>query len=316
MRQSGAALGLMLLLGSAAPASGQHELTNHVTRAPAAAEFVLTDVDNFVRATNAIARGVDPSAALQKEYFDEASPGLQTFIEKYDLTLERLLTAMEEHPDAYERIPDLLRALRDQEPSYRATLADIQRIIPSAVFPPTYFVVSGHRGINSGSIEGPLLSIEKNTAESIRDGDIESTLVHEMVHIQQLAATGEEYFAIFSGEERTLLALSIREGASTYFAELITGGSENKNRARDYYLGHEAELWAAFRAEMLGLEMGEWLWEEPSDPDVPQDLGYAIGARIVEAFYQSASDKGVAARTVMSITDYPDFLARSGYSPH
>ena len=315
MRQSGAALCLVLLLGSAAPVSGQQELTGHVTRDPAAAEFVLTDVENFVRATNAIARGAYPSAALQKEYFDQASPGLQMFIEKYDLTLERLLTAIEEHPDAYERIPDLLRALRDQEPSYRATLADIQRIIPSAVFPPTYFVVSGHWGINSGSIEGPLLSIEKNTPESIRDRDIESTLVHEMVHIQQLAATGEEYFAIFSGEERTLLALSIREGASTYFAELITGGSEHKNRARDYYLAHEAELWAAFRADMLGLEMGEWLWEEPSDPDVPQDLGYAIGARIVEAFYESASDKRAAARTVMSITDYPDFLTRSGYSP-
>ena len=315
MRQSGAALCLVLLMGSAAPVSGQQELTSHVTRDPAAAEFVLTDVKNFVRATNAIARGADPSIALQKEYFDQASPGLEMFVEKYDLTLERLLTAIEEHPDAYERIPGLLRALRDQEPSYRATLADIQRIIPSAVFPPTYFVVSGHWGINSGSIEGPLLSIEKNTAESIRDGDIESTLVHEMVHIQQLAATGEEYFAIFSGEERTLLALSVREGASTYFAELITGGSEHKNRARDYYLAHEAELWAAFHADMLGLEMGEWLWEEPSDPDVPQDLGYAIGARIVEAFYESASDKGVAAQAVMSITDYPDFLARSGYSP-
>lgn len=315
MRQSGAALCLVLLLGSAAPVSGQQELTGHVTRDPAAAEFVLTDVENFVRVANAIARGADPSAALQKEYFDQASPGLEMFVEKYDLTLDRLLTAIEEHPDSYERIPGLLRALRDKELSYRATLADIQRIIPSAVFPPTYFVVSGHRGINSGSIEGPLLSIEKNTAESIREGDIESTLVHEMVHIQQLAATGEEYFAIFSGEERTLLALSIREGASTYFAELITGGSEHKNRARDYYLAHEAELWAAFRADMLGLEMGEWLWEEPSDPDVPQDLGYAIGARIVEAFYESASDKGAAAQAVMSITDYPRFLARSGYSP-
>jgi len=35
--------------------------------------------------------------------------------------------------------------------------------------------------------------------------------------------------------------------------------------------------------------------------------------RIVEAFYESASDKGTAPQTVMSITDYPDFLARSGY---
>jgi len=317
MRWSGTAqcLALTVLLGSAGPVTAQQELTNHVTPDPAAAEFSFTDIENFIRARTAIADGVDPAHALQTEYFDQASPGLHMFMDKYDLTLERLLAAMEERPIEYDRIPDLLQALKDREPSFRRTLAAIQDVIPNAVFPPTYFVVSAYRGIGSGSIEGPLISIEKKTATSIREGDIEPTLVHEMIHIQQLAAVGEEYFVIFSGEERTLLALSIREGASTFFAEIIAGGSEHKNRARDYYLAHEMELWAAFRADMLGLEMGEWLWEEPSDPDVPRDLGYAIGARIVEEFYESASDKGAAAQTVMSITDYPGFLAQSGYSP-
>lgn len=306
---------LVPLLGTAVPVSGQQELTNHVTPDPATAEFSFTDIEHFMQARAAIADGVDPARALQTQYFDRASPGLLMFMEKYDLTLERLLAAMEQRPVEYDRIPEVLMALKDREPSFRRTLAAIRDVIPNAVFPPTYFVVSAYRGIGSGSIEGPLISIEKNTASSIREGDIEPTLVHEMIHIQQLAAVGEEYFVIFSGEERTLLALSIREGASTFFAEIIAGGSEHKNRARDYYLAHEVELWAAFRADMLGLDMGEWLWEEPSDPDVPQDLGYAIGARIVEAFYESATDKGAAAQTVMSITDYPQFLARSGYSP-
>ncbi|MFC1531319.1 hypothetical protein ACFL5T_03655 [Gemmatimonadota bacterium] len=317
MRGSRAALCLVLVahLASAAPATAQQELTNQVVRDPATAEFSFTDIENFIRAKAAIAAGADSSDALQREYFDRASPGLLMFIEKYDLTLERLLDAMGKRPNEYERIPELLEALKDREPSFRLTLAAIQRVIPNAVFPPTYFVVSGYRGIGSGSIEGPLISIEKKTSASIREGDVEPTLVHEMIHIQQLAAVGEEYFVIFSGEERTLLALSIREGASTFFAEVISGGSEHKNQARDYYLAHEAELWEAFRADMFGLEMGEWLWEDPSDPGIPRDLGYAIGARIVEAYYESAGDKGVAAREIMSITDYPEFLARSGYSP-
>jgi len=306
---------LVAHLASAAPATAQQELTNQVVRDPATAEFSFTDIENFIRAKAAIAAGADSSDALQREYFDRASPGLLMFIEKYDLTLERLLDAMGKRPNEYERIPELLEALKDREPSFRLTLAAIQRVIPNAVFPPTYFVVSGYRGIGSGSIEGPLISIEKKTSASIREGDVEPTLVHEMIHIQQLAAVGEEYFVIFSGEERTLLALSIREGASTFFAEVISGGSEHKNQARDYYLAHEAELWEAFRADMFGLEMGEWLWEDPSDPGIPRDLGYAIGARIVEAYYESAGDKGVAAREIMSITDYPEFLARSGYSP-
>ena len=312
---TGVSLFAISLLTLASVGTAQQTLTTNVMLEPSDAKFDFSDIENFIEAQDTIASGADPAEALQARYLDRASPGLLMFIEKYDLTLDRLLAAMEKYPEAYERLPAVLAALHDQEHRYRETLADVRRAIPDAVFPPTYFVVSHHWGINSGSIEGPLLSVEKNTAESIRGGDIESTLVHEMVHIQQLAATGEEYFAIFSGEERTLLALSIREGASTYFSEIISGGSEHKNQARDYYLAHEAELWEAFRADMLGLDMGEWLWEDPSDPDMPRDLGYAIGARIVEAFYESADDKGAAAQTVMSITDYPGFLTHSGYSP-
>jgi hypothetical protein len=304
---------LALLLTQATAVSAQQVLTSDVSADPATAELVFADIENFIRAQEAILTGADPARALETEYFGKGSPGLRMFVEKYDLTPERLLAAMEAHPEAYERIPSVLEALRARMPSFRATLADVQRVIPNAVFPPTYFVVSGHRGIGSGSVEGPLLSVEKNTPESIQGGDLEPTLVHEMIHIQQLAATGERYFAIFSGEERTLLALSIREGASTFFAEIISGGSEHKNRARDYYLAHEDELWPAFAAEMHGLDMGEWLWEQPSDPEVPQDLGYAIGARIVEAYYDRAGDKGMAASEIMAITDYPAFLERSGY---
>ena len=72
----------------------------------ATAEFSFTDIENFIRAKAAIAAGADSSDALQREYFDRASPGLLMFIEKYDLTLERLLDAMGKRPNEYERIPD------------------------------------------------------------------------------------------------------------------------------------------------------------------------------------------------------------------
>jgi hypothetical protein len=142
--------------------------------------------------------------------------------------------------------------------------------------------VAGYRGIGSGSVEGPLLSIETQSPESIAAGDLESALVHEMIHMQQLSATGEAYFDIFSGPQSTLLALSIREGGATFFSRLITGGSEHKNAARDYFLAHERELWPAFEADMLGSDTGDWLWQTPSNPDQPRDVGYAIGALIVE----------------------------------
>jgi uncharacterized protein YjaZ len=161
-------------------------------------------------------------------------------------------------------------------------------------------------------VEGPLISIEKKTVETVRD-DLAATLVHEMVHMEQLAVLKEDYFEIFSGEKRTLLALSVREGVATYFAERVTGGSDHKNAARDIYLAHEKEMWPRYSAEMMETETGDWLWRAPGDPNQPRDVGYAIGARIVEAYYENSTDKRRANKEILGVRDYAAFVAASGY---
>ena len=292
-------------------ASAQQRLTDNVEIDPANAAFVFEDIEHFIEAYDAIISGSDAEEALQSIYFDSASPGLRMFMEKYDLGPDRLIKAMATYPESYQRIPELLQALKQNAQSFRDTYRDLVDIIPNAVFPPTYFVVAGHRGIGSGSTEGPLISVEKKLVDTI--SDLHSTLVHEMIHMQQLAATDEAYFEIFSGPGRTLLALSIREGAATFFAEVIAGGSSHKNQARAYLSAHESEMWQSFQREMLGGETGDWLWKKPENPEQPQDMGYAMGARIVEVYYENSKDKGFASSKVMSITDYTAFLEISGY---
>jgi hypothetical protein len=297
----------------ASVASAQQRLTDQVESDPGKAIFVFEDIERFLEARDAIAGGLDVEEALKTVYFDRASPGLRMFMEKYDLGPARLANAMATNSEAYERLPEVLGALRHNVPAFHETYRDFAEVLPEAVFPPTYFVVAGHRGIGSGSTEGPLISVEKRSAATVPD--LAPTLVHEMIHMQQLDATSEAYFDIFSGPGRTLLALSIREGASTFFAEVIAGGSEHMNQARAYLAAHETELWQAFQKDMLGGETGDWLWRKPENPEQPQDVGYAMGARIVEAFYEGAENKGRAASEVMAIVDYPGFLERSGYEP-
>ena len=305
-------MAVVLRAGVVHAQEARQTLTAEVETEPIRATFVYRDAENFLSAHHLLGTNPDTLAVLQSEYFDRASPGLLLFIEKYDLTPERLIGALREYPEAYATTADKLAVLRTEESAFKKAYADLAELIPEAVFPPTYFVVGAHRGIGSGSVEGPLISIGKETPESIR-GDLSATLVHEMMHMQQLAAVGEEYFSIFSGEEQTLLATSIREGAAMYFAELVTGGSVHKNAARDFLLANEARLWAEFREQMPGNDMGDWLWNAPTDPDQPRDVGYAMGARIVQAFYERAEDKLEAARIILSVTDYPAFLAMSGY---
>jgi hypothetical protein len=301
------------MAGLALGSDAQAQLTKNVVSDPAKAEFVYDDVRRFAHALELLSAGADTNVVLQSEYLDLASPGLRMFVEKYDLTLDRLVGAMRKHPKSYSAIPANLTVLMAMEESFRKVYAKLRDVIPEAVFPPTYYVVGAHRGIGSGSVEGPLISIEKKTPSSIRE-HLAATLVHEMIHMEQLAALGERYFEIFSGEQRTLLALAIREGVATYFSERVTGGSPHKNVARDYLLEHERALWASFLADMVGTDMGDWLWQQPANPEQPQDLGYAVGSRIVEAYYLRAGRTAQSVREILAITDYPTFLARSGYA--
>jgi hypothetical protein len=287
------------------------QLTKDRATSAAEARFVTEDVENFLDAYARLDAGSDSVAVLNRYYLERASPGLSMFIEKYDLTARRLARAIGRYPETYDRLPSTLRAVESKEPSYRESYARMKEVIPDAEFPPTYFLVGAHRGIGSGSAEGPLITIEKSSEQSLRD-DPNALLVHEMVHLQQVRLIGlDKYLAIY-GPEKSLLAMTLREGIAEYFTDRITG-TMTQEEALSYTLEHERSLWNRFQEEMHGAETGNWMWTTPSDPDQPPHVAYVLGAKIVETFFESASDKNGAVREILSVTDYPDFVERSRY---
>jgi hypothetical protein len=122
----------------------------------------------------------------------------------------------------------------------------------------------------------------------------------------------EEYQSIF-GPKMSLLALAIREGTAYFLTLLSTGGHTHKE-SYDYFIQNEKDLWERFKGEMNERLPGEWMWKKPVDPEQPLDLGYIMGARIVEAYYSNAKDKQKAVQDILSITDYKGFLEKSGYA--
>jgi uncharacterized protein YjaZ len=46
----------------------------------------------------------------------------------------------------------------------------------------------------------------------------------------------------------------------------------------------------------------------------PADLGYYVGYKICEAYYNQAKDKKQAVKDILTIQDYKQFLAKSGYA--
>jgi hypothetical protein len=272
--------------------------------------LVVEDVENFIRVQGLLVSGSDTLGILQREYLDKGTPGLKMFIEKYNLTAERLLKALRKHPEKYSSLHDMPKGIRAMENEVRQAFIRLKEIIPQALFPPTYFLVGGYRGIGSGSIEGPLISVEKWSVPITGESTM---LIHEMVHIEQVLAVGYEKYKALFGPEKSLLGLCIREGTAEFFAHLVTG-SMTQDEAIEFTKKHEKRLWESFIKEMHGQETGDWMWSKPEDPEQPRHVGYVIGAFIVQAYYDNTEDKSQAVQDILSVTDYAAFLEQSGYA--
>ena len=275
------------------------------------AEFVFEDVDHFLTAMAKVDRGGELVSALETEYFARATPGLHEMIRKYPFTPEDLADAIRRDPRKYGEVSRHRDLLESRVDEFREAYGRFAELYPEVVFPPTYFLVDCDRGIGSGSPEGSLISIERRTPESI--AGLETLLVHELVHFQQLSAVGvEEFYALFA-EKKTLLGLALREGTAEFIARRVTGRTTQED-AWVWLLGHEAETWTRFRNVMMASDTRGWMWSAPGNSSQPRDLAYAIGARIVESYCSRADGPERAVRAAMSVTEPAGFLEASGYT--
>ncbi len=304
-------VGSVLIVWMILPYRAQAQIVSS-TPDPEKAKIVYDDIVNFNRAFKMLESTDDTVGVLQKEYIDKGTPGLRIFIEKYDLTADKLRTAISKHPGDYRAIPDKMQWLKSQEDSIRAYFKKTTRFIPGVVFPPTWYLVDIRRGIGSGSVEGQLVTIEKEAVKVVDPG-LKAHVIHELVHLNQLNAIGslEKYLAIYN-DEKSLLAITLREGIAEFFADLITG-ELTQEPASSFTRIHERELWERFRGEMYGKETGDWMWEDPADPEQPRDVGYVLGSFIVGHYYKRATDIDRATSELLSLTDYRKFMEKCGY---
>lgn len=292
-----------------APTSHGDQITKDIKQNPDRKRFVYTDIINFNEAYQKSKKDGTP-LNLQRDYIEKGSPGLKIFIEKYPMTASDIEKAIEKYPDVYDSAKTLIPLLESFEPLFLEEFKKFQRIYPQAVFPPVYFLIGDNRGINSASKDGLLIEIE-----GFKDGDQlrrSSTLVHELAHFQQVKNVGLTKYLSIYGKEKSLLALMIREGIAEFFADLTTG-RYSQEPTRAYVEKNEKQLWELLKKDVWGKETKDWMFKKPSDPNQPKDVGYVIGARIVESFYNNHPDKQEAIKKILSVTDYSEFLAQSRY---
>jgi len=296
------------------------ELT--LNRNPEKAEFVTSDIALFWRAYD-MAKPENNLIIYRDEYFKKGSDGLQEFLRKKIGNSCNLVTAIETAPKYYAALRTQSAKVENYKPQMLASFKKLKEIYPDAAFPKVYFVVGRMNTGGTATIGGLLIGVEMygktddaslaglNNWQKAAVSKVERIpfiVAHELIHYQQRNA---HLTSLFGGEV-SLLGKSLSEGSADFIGELIVGDNDNPH-LHEYGNPREKQLWLEFKKEMNGSDADNWLYQGDKAKDKPADLGYYIGYKIVESYYNKAKDKKQAIKDILEIKDFNVFLTASGY---
>jgi hypothetical protein len=283
---------------------------------PERARLVMEDIPRFWSAFDA--RGqVGTTRALDSLYFAPGTRGMKDWIGLRLKSAADMARTVDRFATFYEAArPLTLRVIADSS-TFRTVFRALDKLLPGAVFPDVYFLIG--RLSTGGTTSGAGLLIGADMYARVADSALMATLpawqqavmgsadevpaivAHELVHYQQ------------KGKRNNLLGQALYEGTADFVSEMIAGRSINQ-LARAYGLAHERDLWVEFSAVMSGSKMDGFLYNGGTSTTRPADLGYFIGYRIAQAYWERAIDKGAALRTLLDVRDPEALLRESGYA--
>jgi hypothetical protein len=309
-----AVVGMVLI--STVPESTAKPKPNHD---PEAARLVTSDLPNFVRAldhASALGTDAEKERVLKREYLDKGSRGLKDFVELRIQSASNLVQAIAARPKYYASLEGAVRQVSTIEPAIRKSFRELKALDPDAVFPDVYFLIGVMNSGGTTSDAGLLIGLDMHAKTPETDmsemsdwlktvlGPLDALpgiVAHELMHFQQ------------GPEGKTLLEKACGEGFADFVGNLVSGQNIN-DHLRAYGDAHEAELWHEFSAAMDGDDLSHWLYQGTKSKDRPADLGYYVGFRIAEAYYDRSDDKKKAVRDILTVRDYPALLRASGYA--
>lgn len=281
------------------------------------AQVVTSDVTHFWEAFDAAAKVPPPArvAVYQREYVDRASPGLRDFLDERRITTQALAQHVEANRSYYAQVRPYIGQVVDQKAVIDAALRRLRALIPGVKYPGhIYFVVGPQRGAGMSSPRGVIFAAEMFATppgtpydyHKAYPNDLPFAAVHETIHFNQ---------AFQADEHATLLQLAITEGTADFIASLALQEPNQRQYTDRWQYGcpHEAALNAQFAGEEDSVGTGPWMYNAKPATGWPPDMGYWLGYRIDQAYYDRASDKRAALRTLLGVTDFHAFLRSSGY---
>src|SRR5581483_3969502 len=288
---------------------------------PDKAHFVTTDIERFWQAYDKAMRAApeDREAIFQREYIDPGTIGLKDFARSGRLNAKTLAKVIESRQNFFKAIRPITTGIEQQRAETIAAFRRFKALYPDAIFPDSYFVIGQLSSGGTASDNGLLMGAEMFTLAGdvptgelndwqkgavMAPGEIPALVAHESVHFQQ------KYPARVG-----LLCQCLKEGSADFLGELASGRLITRmQQTHAWANARERELWEEFQKEMDGNDISRWLYSSSGKDGRPVDLGYWMGYKISEAYYQNAADKKQAVRDILLVKDCKEFLRASRYA--
>lgn len=293
-------------------------------------QFHYKDIRNFKKVLSIAENRGDVLSAVHS-YFANGSEGMKTWVERYDTKPELIAKAIKYFPEYYQYLAQLESKLIKLEGQISKGLDGLKELYPSEFvhMPPIYYFILFSGG---GSVEmtANMISLDYfgrheklNEKEFDRVGGlfpkgklalvnvdlVPQVVVHEMAHLLQAYQQGEVgYVSIYEEGKQTMLAYAIREGGAD-FLTFLGAGLIDKNRHK-YGDKHEQELWQLFKpliADNINDHPGWFFGKNDEHPDWPWQVGYYLGFKIVEYYYDTAEDKDAALHLIFNSNKQSEF---------
>lgn len=265
---------------------------------PLKAEFVTQDIPNFWIAFDSLEAGYKGNP-FDDLYIKKGSPGITAFMKGRIINADSLRNRVSRNKAKYlEKRGSSLKFLNHKKQCISTFMA-LKYLYPNAIFPPVYFVIGRFNSGGHAHKNGLVVGAEMNEPD-----DVPYIVAHELIHYQQ---------DDIKESETSLLSACIAEGSADFIGELISGGGPN---AKTYAYGNanEKKLWTEFKTIMYDKGNNhDWIYNYKPKNGYPPDLGYWMGYKITEAYYNKSTDKRKALSDILHIKDYSRFLKDSAY---
>jgi uncharacterized protein YjaZ len=249
---------------------------------------------------------------LQRGYIDKGSDGLRNFLKQRRTTAARIAQAIAARPQIYENARKCLAILPRAKDRVSAALAKLDVLYPGAKFPPVTVAIGRGKPVAISDGSGVMIGLESLCAVTWLSPSLEDrvtfVIAHEYTHVQQALASP----VFYNTAKPTVLDAALIEGAAEFMGILTSGGTSYAYFAKATK-GREKAIETAFVPDEDKTDLSAWFFN--GTMTTPGDMGYWVGRRIVQAYYDHARDKRAAIRDIIGIKDAHAFLAKSGWYP-